>query len=163
MPRAGHSAGQTGSCMSARVEIYHRPAALRTDYETPPALFRRLDAEFHFTIDVCATRKTSKCLTYLTPKQDGLTTPWHRLGGACWMNPPYGKQIGAWMQKAWHESQRGATVVCLVPARTDSEWWHVFAMSGEIRFIRGRIKFVGQAHNAPFPSAIVIFRPPVRA
>ena len=73
------------------------------------------------------------------------------------MNPPYGREIGKWMLKAFHEACNGATVVCLVPARTDTAWWHDFAMKGDITFIRGRLKFGGHKNNAPFPSAIVVF------
>ena len=75
------------------------------------------------------------------------------------MNPPYGRVIGAWMLKAWESSQRGATVVCLVPARTDTNWWHHFAMRGEVRLLKGRLKFGEAKSCAPFPSAIVVFRP----
>jgi phage N-6-adenine-methyltransferase len=124
-------------------------------WETPVDLFRRLDREFRFDLDVCALPETAKCSRYFTPADDGLKQQWK---GVCWMNPPYGRQIGEWMRKAFEESQRGCTVVCLVPARTDTEWWHEYAMRGEIRFIRGRIRFKGAASSAPFPSAIVIFR-----
>lgn len=74
------------------------------------------------------------------------------------MNPPYGREICKWMQKAYESSLSGATVVCLVPARTDTKWFHDFAMMGEIRFIKGRLKFGGSKNSAPFPSAVVIFR-----
>lgn len=73
------------------------------------------------------------------------------------MNPPYGRAIGSWMKKAYGAAQQGATVVCLVPARTDTTWWHCYAMKGEIRLLRGRLKFEGATHSAPFPSAIVVF------
>lgn len=76
------------------------------------------------------------------------------------MNPPYGRQIGRWVEKAYRESLRGATVVCLVPSRTDTAWWHNFCSRAEIRFVRGRLRFSGAKKNAPFPSAVVIFRPP---
>ena len=118
-------------------------------------LFRCLDAEFHFTIDVCALPETAKCAHYFTPTDDGLTQPWD---GVCWMNPPYGRAIAAWMRKAYEESQRGCTVVCLVPARTDTEWWHQYAMRGEIRYLRGRVRFGEATSGAPFPSSIVVFR-----
>ena len=71
------------------------------------------------------------------------------------MNPPYGREIGRWMKKA---SEASATVVCLVPARTDTAWWHDYAMQGEIEFLRGRLKFGDSKNSAPFPSAIVVFR-----
>lgn len=75
------------------------------------------------------------------------------------MNPPYGREIGAWMRKAHDESLRGATVVCLVPARTDTAWWHDYAMRGRIEFLRGRLRFGNAKNSAPFPSAIVVFHP----
>lgn len=124
-------------------------------WETPIDLFRRLDAEFSFDLDVCALPETAKCPRFFSPADDGLSQQWE---GACWMNPPYGREIVQWMRKAFEESLRGCTVVSLVPARTDTEWWHQYAMRGEIRFIRGRLRFGGAANGAPFPSAIVIFR-----
>ncbi len=127
----------------------------RLDWGTPQELFDRLDREFHFTLDVCALPVNAKCRDYFSPREDGLSQKWR---GVCYMNPPYGKEIEKWMQKALNESQRGVTVVCLVPARTDTEWWHKYALQGEIRFIRGRVKFQGATATAPFPSAIVIFR-----
>ncbi len=75
------------------------------------------------------------------------------------MNPPYGREIGKWMEKAFHESCNGATIVCLVPSRTDTKWWHDYAMRGEITFIRGRLRFSGHKNSAPFPSAIIVFKP----
>lgn len=125
-------------------------------WETPIELFRQLDDEFGFELDVCALPETAKCKRYFTPSDDGLTQSWN--GMTCWMNPPYGRSIIDWMRKAYEESQRGCTVVCLVPARTDTEWWHQYAMRGEIRYLRGRVRFGEATSSAPFPSAIVIFR-----
>lgn len=124
-------------------------------WETPIELFRWLDDEFGFELDVCALPETAKCARYFTPADDGLAQSWE---GVCWMNPPYGRAIVDWMRKAYEESQRGCTVVCLVPARTDTEWWHQYAMRGEIRYLRGRVRFGESTSSAPFPSAIVIFR-----
>ena len=125
-------------------------------WETPQDFFDRLDAEFHFDLDVCALPENAKCKRYFTPTQDGLLQDWR---GVCWMNPPYGRKIGAWMKKAYEAAVHGgATVVCLVPARTDTAWWHEYAMQGEIRFIRGRLKFGGAKNSAPFPSAVVVFK-----
>jgi site-specific DNA-methyltransferase (adenine-specific) len=136
-------------------------SSVRTEWETPPALFRRLNREFSFTLDVCATRANRKCPAYFSERQDGLRQRW---SGRCWMNPPYGRAIGRWMAKAVQESRRGAMVVCLVPARTDTAWWHTGVMySDEIRLLRGRLTFVGAAAPAPFPSAIAILRPPPAA
>jgi len=124
------------------------------EWETPLDFFKTLDQEFNFSLDVCALPHNAKCKTYFTPEKDGLAQKW---SGTCWMNPPYGRQIGRWVEKAYREAQQGATVVCLLPARTDTRWWHDYCMKGEIRFIRGRLKFGGSQNSAPFPSAVVIF------
>jgi len=122
-------------------------------WETPKDLFDKLDAEFNFDIDVCALPSNAKCITFFTPEQDGLKQKWE---GVCWMNPPYGRKIGAWMRKAFESK---TTVVCLVPARTDTKWWHDYAMkASEIRFVKGRLKFGDSKNSAPFPSAIIVFR-----
>ena len=121
-------------------------------WETPQDFFDELDAEFHFERDVCATAQSAKCSSYWTAEDDALTKEWT---GICWMNPPYGRGIAKWVQKAY---EADATVVCLLPARTDTAWWHDYCMQGEIRFLRGRLKFSGHKWNAPFPSAVVIFR-----
>lgn len=129
----------------------------KTDlWETPLWFFEQLDAEFNFQTDVCAIPENAKCKKFFTPEMDGLSQTWR---GVCWMNPPYGRDIGRWMKKAFESSRGGATVVCLVPARTDTAWWHEYAMKGEIRFHRGRLKFGGHTNAAPFPSAVVIFYP----
>jgi phage N-6-adenine-methyltransferase len=128
-------------------------------WATPPSVFEPLNAEFGFTLDACAIETNAKVPNFFSPSQDALKQDWV---GVVWMNPPYGRTIGKWMAKALSAATAGATVVCLVPARTDTNWWWDYAMKGEIRFVRGRIKFIdsdgksGQA--APFPSAIVIFR-----
>ena len=74
------------------------------------------------------------------------------------MNPPYGRTIKSWMKKAYEESLKGVTVVCLVPSRTDTIWWHDYAVKGDIEFIKGRLKFNGHKNSAPFPSAVVVFK-----
>ena len=127
------------------------------EWETPAWLFNSLDAEFSFTLDPCSTDENAKCDLHFTKSDDGLCKDWgdHNV----FMNPPYGRVIGDWMKKAYESSRHGATVVCLVPARTDTKWWHQYAMKGEIRLLRGRVRFVGGEHSAPFPSAIIIFRP----
>jgi phage N-6-adenine-methyltransferase len=88
----------------------------RHDWETPDELFGQLDAEFGFDLDVCATAANTKCCHFFSPEMDGLKQSWR---GICWMNPPYGSALPAWMAKAYVSSLEGATVVCLVPARTD--------------------------------------------
>ena len=131
----------------------------KTDlWETPQDLFDELDAEFGFDLDVCALPENAKCEHFYTPESDALWQDWR---GVCWMNPPYGRQIGRWIQKAYESSLEGATVVCLVPARTDTAWWHDYCMKGEIRFLRGRVHFWKDGRPidpAPFPSAVVVFR-----
>jgi len=125
-----------------------------SEWETPQDLFDELDKEFGFGLDPCASKINAKCKTYYTKEKSGLGLPWF---GTVFMNPPYGREIGKWVKKAWEESQRGCTVVCLLPARTDTRWFHDYCMKGEVRFIKGRIKFIGAKWNAPFPSMIVIF------
>lgn len=134
--------------------------SLADDWATPKSLFDELDSEFGFTVDVCANANNFKVANYFDVERDGLAQVWD---GVVWMNPPYGKTIKAWMEKAYESWLAGATVVCLVPARTDTAWWHDYAAkASEIRFIRGRVKFVSAdgvgSNPAPFPSAIVIFR-----
>jgi phage N-6-adenine-methyltransferase len=125
-------------------------------WATPQDFFDKLNARFGFELDVCATADNAKCVRFYAAADDGLSQPWN---GTCWMNPPYGRAIGKWMRKAYESSLSGATVVCLVPARTDTAWWHDYAMRGEIEFVRGRLKFGGAKYNAPFPCAVVVFRP----
>ena len=124
---------------------------------TPRDFFEKLDAEFRFTLDPCTDGTNAMCARFFTVEQNGLMQDWGR--ERVFMNPPYSNCF-AWMCKAWVSSLCGATVVCLVPVRTDTAWWHEFAMQGEVRFIRGRLRFGSAKTNAPFPSAVVIFRPP---
>lgn len=127
------------------------------EWETPQAFFDALNDEFHFDLDVCATAENAKCPQYFTKEQDGLSQQWH---GGCWMNPPYGREISKWVRKAYESVVTGGCqlVCCLLPARTDTAWWHDYCMNGEIRFVRGRLKFGGSRNSAPFPSAVVIFK-----
>ena len=127
------------------------------NWSTPAHIFKPLDEEFRFTLDVCAESWNAKCSRYLTPDIDALKQPWV---GVCWMNPPYGRKIGHWIRKAYEESRRGTTVVCLVPSRTETDWWHDYCLKGEVRFVRGRIHFThkdGKTGRPRFGSAIVIF------
>lgn len=128
------------------------------EWPTPRSFFDQMVTEFGpLDLDVCATPENAKCARFFTRADDGLAQQW--APSRCWMNPPYGRTIGAWMAKAWQESQRGALVVCLVPARTDTAWWHDYAAKGQVRFLRGRLRFEGGKHSAPFPSAVVVFHP----
>jgi len=131
----------------------------KMDWETPQDFFDELDREFNFDFDVCATHENSKVDCYLTPDEDALTHRWPiEVFKRYWMNPPYGREIGKWMKKAYEESQKGCTVVCLVPSRTDTKWWVNYAMKAkEIRLVTGRLKFKGAKNAAPFPSAVIIF------
>lgn len=125
-------------------------------WATPQSLFDELNAEFAFTLDVCALPENAKCNRYFTPETDGLTQAWL---GSCWMNPPYGRTIGQWVGKAYESALQGATVVCLLPSRTDTQWWHEYVTKAdEVRFVRGRVRFGNATASAPFPSAIVVFR-----
>jgi phage N-6-adenine-methyltransferase len=127
-------------------------------WETPQWLFDELDAEFHFELDVCALPENAKCDRYFVPDQDGLTQPWR---GICYMNPPYGAEISRWVQKAYEASLYGATVVCLLPGRLGSRWWRQYVkLASEIRELPGRLRFGNAPSSAPFPSVVVIFRPP---
>ena len=123
------------------------------NWETPPEIFEPLNEEFHFDLDVCATKETAKCKKFFTKEQDALTQDWK---GVCWMNPPFNK-VGTWLKKAFEESQKGSTVVCLIASKTNTNWWHNYCMKGEIRFIKGRPKFKGNIHGLPQPLAIVVF------
>jgi len=127
------------------------------EWGTPQWLFDKLNREFGFDLDPCSTHENAKCKRHYTQAEDGLTRDWS--GRTVFMNPPYGREIGLWMEKACVSAKSGATVVCLVPARTDTAWWHNFAVHGEVRFLKGRLKFGDATASAPFPSAIVVFRP----
>lgn len=129
----------------------------REDWGTPLWLFDRLNEEFGFDVDACATAENAKLPTYYDLTADALRINWR---GTVFMNPPYGRQLNDWMLKASMSAcDFGTTVVALVPARTDTAWWHRHAMSGEVRFIRGRLRFAGAKHSAPFPSALVVLGP----
>jgi site-specific DNA-methyltransferase (adenine-specific) len=128
------------------------------EWPTPQRTFDELNAEFSFDLDPCSTDENAKCYRHFTAEEDGLSQDWGT--SRVFMNPPYGSAIGKWMRKAYQSSRAGALVVCLVPSRTDTAWWHNYAMkASEIRYIRGRLKFGSAKNAAPFPSAIVIFRP----
>lgn len=125
------------------------------EWATPQELFDALDAEFRFTLDACATPENAKCAAFYTKADDGLAQDWR---GSVWCNPPYGREIGAWIRKGYQAAQDGATVVMLIPSRTDTRWWHEYVMKAdEIRFLRGRLKFGGAKQDAPFPGAVVVF------
>ena len=138
-----------------------------SEWETPKDFFEKYHAVYGFDIDVCATDENALCDRYWTKSQNCLNKDWGGL--TCWMNPPYGREIGLFMEKAYKESLKGATVVCLVPSRTDTAWWHEYAMKGKIEFVRGRLKFINRTFPswrpdgnfkispAGFPTAVVVF------
>ena len=134
----------------------------RLDWCTPRDFFEELDREFHFTLDAAATEKSAKCAKYYTPETDGLSASWN--GETVFCNPPYGREIKAWVKKGYEEGQRpGTTVVLLIPSRTDTEYFHSYILGkSEIRFLKGRLKFTdedGVAQDAaPFPSMLVVYR-----
>lgn len=131
----------------------------KTDlWATPQSFFDTLDEEFHFEMDVAASPENAKCPCFYTSENDGLKQPWK---GRVWCNPPYGRTIGQWVEKAAYEfSVHGPDlIVMLLPARTDTKWFHDYIYGKrEIRFVRGRLKFGGSQNSAPFPSMVVIWR-----
>jgi phage N-6-adenine-methyltransferase len=146
------------------------------EWATPQDCFDRLDAEFGFVLDVAATRANRKCHEYLGPDheferfRDALSmVGWHHApSGPCWMNPPYSKCL-AFIARAAMEASCGVTTVALVPSRTDTRWWHAYVWDAEkhrpragveLRFIKGRLKFGNSENSAPFPSVVIVFRPP---
>lgn len=126
-------------------------------WATPQDFFDKLNDEFHFTLDACALPSNAKCEKYYTPDDNGLVKDWD---GTVWCNPPYGREIGKWVRKAFIENRFcGTTVVMLLPSRTDTKWFHNYIYGkAEIRFVRGRLKFGGGKNSAPFPSMVVVFR-----
>lgn len=129
------------------------------EWTTPDALFRQLDDEFHFNLDPCSTDANAKCERHFTIADDGLSQNWG--GYRVFCNPPYGRAIGAWVEKCFNESRKANTVVVLlIPARTDTKYFHkyIYHNAAEIRFIEGRLRFGDSKQGAPFPSMIVVFR-----
>ena len=130
------------------------------EWETPHDLFEKIDYVYGFDLDVCATAENAKCTTFFTKDDDGLALAWRQYGESAWMNPPYGKDIGKWCRKAASEAMNGVTTVALLPARTDTTWFHEWVAGiAEITFLRGRLKFGGCKNSAPFPSMIAVYRP----
>ena len=126
------------------------------EWSTPRWLFEEWNKKYKFTIDVCASIKNRKCDRYIDKKTDALFQKWI---GTIWMNPPYGRDVIKWVRKAYRTFESGHTVVCLLPASTDTKWFHEFCLRGNVTFLRGRVKFGGSKRTAPFPSMIVEFVP----
>lgn len=144
-------------------QLMHSSAS--NEWATPQAFFDKLNAEFQFDLDAAATFENAKCSLYYAEADNGISLAWNPL--TVWLNPPYGRGLSAWMKKAHEESRKGATVVCLVPARTDTKWFWDYCAPHEIRFVKGRLKFEGLNADgtrcdaaAPFPSMVVVMRPP---
>lgn len=126
------------------------------EWATPQELFDALDKIHHFDLDPAATPENAKCARYFTATDDGLSQNWG--GASVFCNPPYGREIGRWVKKAYEESRKpGTKVVMLLPARTDTAWFHDYCVKGTVQFLRGRLKFGGSKNSAPFPSMIVTF------
>ena len=125
-------------------------------WATPQAFYDQLNQEFGFTLDPCALPDNAKCAKFFTPEDDGLAQDWS--GERVFCNPPYGRKIAAWVKKCHDEAQKGAFVVMLIPARTDTSYFHDYIYhKAEIRFVRGRLKFGNAEQGAPFPSMVVIY------
>jgi phage N-6-adenine-methyltransferase len=144
------------------------------EWSTPQDFFDALDSEFRFGLDAAASEDNAKCAAFFSREDDALTRSWYPgQGFSVWLNPPYSR-CRDFIAKAYRESRKpdgeACTVVCLVPARTDTRWFHSYVWDGlcvhgpipgvEVRFVRGRLKFGGSKNSAPFPSVVVIFRPP---
>jgi phage N-6-adenine-methyltransferase len=129
------------------------------NWETPQEFFDKLNALYKFDVDVCATKENAKCLAYFN---SCLEKNWIEYGRSFFMNPPYGRGIGLFVRKAAIEARKGCQVVCLLPARTDTVWFHEYCTGAdEIFFVKGRLKFGNSKNSAPFPSMVVIFRPAI--
>lgn len=126
------------------------------EWATPVKLFEKLDEEFHFTLDPCATPENAKCKKYYTKADNGLLQDWS--GERVFCNSPYGKEIAAWVAKCAEEAKKGTFVVMLIPARTDTRYFHRYIYHhAELRFLPGRVRFNDGPQGAPFPSMVVIF------
>ncbi|MHB1956685.1 MAG: DNA N-6-adenine-methyltransferase [Sulfobacillus sp.] len=148
----------------AKKTVAYKDTTGEVEWGTPQPIFDALSERFGFSLDVCASEWNHKCARYFTKQDDGLSQDWG--AETCWMNPPYGRgEIDRWMAKALDASRKGALVVCLVPASTDTAWWHDYAAKGDVEFLRGRVKFI-RPDGTPSPgspafgSAVVVFRPP---
>lgn len=139
-------------------------SSIKTEYGTPKEVIKYLEKRFgRFDLDPCALPHNAKAPYYYTPENNGLQRSWF---GRVFMNPSYGREIGKWIRKAYEETKvykRADLVVCLIPSRTDTQWWHKWVMrADEIYFIQGRLTFEGAKNPAPFPSAVVIFKKEVQ-
>lgn len=126
------------------------------EWETPQTIYNELNSEFSFDLDPCATANNAKCEHFFTISEDGLTKQWS--GHTVFCNPPYSR-VSEWVKKSYEEAKKGATVVLLLPSRTDTRWFHDYVYGkAEVRFIRGRLRFGESKGSAPFPSMVVVFQ-----
>lgn len=133
----------------------YMPPSETVEWSTPQELFDALNAEFNFTLDVAASSENAKLSRFFDKETNGLKQSWD--GENVWCNPPYGRVIKDWVQKA--SEQRNGLSVLLIPSRTDTKWFHEYVYGkAEIRFIKGRLKFGGHKSAAPFPNMICIWR-----
>ena len=133
--------------------------SLSHEWQTPPEIFNPLNDEFGFTVDAAATDENALLPRYWTKREDSIKQDWS--GERIWCNPPYGRDQQLFVRKA--AKLEAEVAVLLIPARTDTRIWHecIFPMA-EIRFVKGRIQFVGAPSGAPFPSAVVVWRKNVK-
>lgn len=156
--------------MSAAPAMKVHYSSATDQWATPWPLFERYRSRYGISLDVCADAENAKCNDYFDIETDGLAQDWGKR--SCWCNPPYGREIGKWVEKAWRSAGHGALVVMLVPARTDTRWWHDWIWdtdaqtprtSVKVEFLKGRVKFGDGKAGAPFPSAVVVFFPRIFA
>ncbi len=143
-----------GQQRMVRPELRFKSAT--NEWPTPDTLWKPLDDEFGFTLDVCSTHENAKCSNHFTLAEDGLKQPW---SGVAWMNPPYGAQLARWVKKCHDEAKRGVLVVGLIPVRSNTSYWHDYIMGNEIRFVRGYPKFGNAKQGLKAPLAVVVWRP----
>ena len=143
-------------CLDRLVRPELRFKSATNEWSTPESLWKPLDDEFGFTLDVCSTHENAKCEHHFTLDEDGLKQPW---SGVAWMNPPYGAQLARWVKKCHDEAKRGVLVVGLIPVRSNTSYWHDYVMGNEIRFVRGYPKFGNAKQGLKAPLAVVIWRP----
>lgn len=142
------------------------------EWETPQDLFDKLNTTYHFTLDPCSTHENAKCPKHYTIEENGLKQSWQ--GEIVFCNPPYGREIGKWVKKAYDEAMKGTKIVMLIPARVDTKWFHQYLYKQEengirVEFIKGRLKFINRtlpswradgnfkASPATFPSMLIYF------
>lgn len=130
-------------------------SSVRMDWATPDDLYRRLHRLYRFNLDAAASAENAKCRRFYSLEHCGLKASWQ--GARVWCNPPYGRELPKWVDKAILEAPGADLIVMLVPSRTDTRWWHRAIKTARPVFLEGRLKFKGAAHAAPFPSALLIW------